>query len=78
MSQESFVQDMIDAVNNCCLLMRRDATLVKNPVVAERMEDIAKLEQKQDECEENLRRAQDYVQQWQRNLAEVCTRRGHG
>lgn len=33
--------------------------------------DIAELEGKQDECEQNLRRAQEYVLQWQRSLAEV-------
>ena len=50
--------------------MRREAVL-NNEVVSEREEDIAELEKKQDECEENLRRAQEYVRKWQRNLAEV-------
>lgn len=104
MPQESAVQDMIDAVNNCYLAMRKvcklhfehglplistqlarsqattdkykllvqEAALMNNEVFAERADDIANLENKQTECEENFRRAQNYVQQWQRNLAEVC------
>jgi hypothetical protein len=73
MPQERAIQDMIDAISNSYLSIRREADLMNNAVVSERIEDIADLERKEDECEESFRRAQEYVQQWSRNLAEVCT-----
>lgn len=72
MPQESAVQDMIDAVNGCYLAMRKEAALMNNEVVSEQVDTITALESKQDECEENFRQAQEYVQQWQRSLTEVC------
>lgn len=65
------MQDLIDAIHGCYLVTAREAVLMNNEVVCARQEDIAELEKKQDEIEVNFKRAQVYVQQWQRNLEEV-------
>lgn len=73
---QSNAQDVVDAVNGLYLGLRQSSLVVNNAFVEKHAEDISELERIQDQCEENLLKVQEFIENWQQDLGKVrvCTR----